>query len=297
MNSEKSNNTRQLDQTFGDVSEFFSSGANTASTGTSSQSSTIPTIDLLASVNPNKPPVSTAPTLQPGFSFNLNSARNSSQQGSFSLNRVPTKPESNTTTSPLPPCCMTEMPSVLENTPKSLTAPMAYGNNPSIGYYHPQQAHQQSSPAAIVQQQPSSSNNSSMRSTSPSLPMSTSSSSSNISTGAAPTTPTPNKFANIDSVFLKSRSNDLLNKINEKRTKDEQIHSSFRADLIGWGQNASDSIIGTMYAKYDGYSKEINQKFKLIADDFSRIEKLENELKIISSQIEAIYTDFKSSSS
>ena len=95
----------------------------------------------------------------------------------------------------------------------------------------------------------------------------------------------------INSQQLQKIGEEILERINKKRTNDELIHNDFRSGLAEWTNQMSAKVMDIISEKYDNYSKQIAHKFELISSDLERVEKIEQELKQIQAQVELLYQE------
>jgi len=84
-----------------------------------------------------------------------------------------------------------------------------------------------------------------------------------------------------------------VDEINKKREKDSTVSSEFHACITQWANESTKRIIEAMFKKFQENAIEMSSKLELIQKDLESIEKLENELLLISNQIEQLYRDIK----
>jgi hypothetical protein len=97
------------------------------------------------------------------------------------------------------------------------------------------------------------------------------------------------KFGGIDSEMLSKMAQEFLEKINSKRSNDELTHAQFKTTFAEWANQFTTKCIESTYNKYEAYSKCINQKFQSISEELEKTERLEQELKTISNEVEQLY--------
>ena len=81
--------------------------------------------------------------------------------------------------------------------------------------------------------------------------------------------------------------------INKKRAKDSTVSSEFHSCITQWANEATAKIIEAMYKKFQDNAQEMSSKLELIERDIESIAKLEEELKLISTQVESLYNEIK----
>jgi hypothetical protein len=101
------------------------------------------------------------------------------------------------------------------------------------------------------------------------------------------------KVEKINVSILRQSAEYLGEQVNEKRKKDEQLNNEYHAMLMNWAKTSSTNLIDTVIGKYEMNSKIIQEKYQILCDDFERISRLEDELKMLENQISLLYNDFK----
>jgi uncharacterized protein (DUF3084 family) len=100
----------------------------------------------------------------------------------------------------------------------------------------------------------------------------------------------PNSEVDSSAIF-KLQCQDLVNKINKKREKDERTHAEFQNSLTQWADQATHKVIESLYNKYEDNSNDFSQKLAVVFEQFGRIKKLESELNSIEKKVECLYNE------
>ena len=79
----------------------------------------------------------------------------------------------------------------------------------------------------------------------------------------------------------------------KKRKKESAITSEFHACIIQWANESKNKIIEALFKKFQDISAETGSKLELIQKDLESVSKLEEELILISNQVELLYKDIK----
>ena len=105
-----------------------------------------------------------------------------------------------------------------------------------------------------------------------------------------------NDFTVMSSVTGREIYKNIVDDLNKKRAKDASVTNEFHTCVIEWANEATSKIIESMYKKFQENSLLMSAKFELIEKDLELIGKLEQELKLISMQVESLYNEIRNSS-
>jgi hypothetical protein len=91
------------------------------------------------------------------------------------------------------------------------------------------------------------------------------------------------------SLIFKNR----VDEMNKKREKDSTVTTEFHSCVIEWANESTSKIIDAMFKKFQENSLVMSSKLELIQKDLETIAKLEDELLLISNQVEQLYKEIK----
>lgn len=100
------------------------------------------------------------------------------------------------------------------------------------------------------------------------------------------------KSETINSVQFSEALSEIIQRLNKKREKDQNIHDQFQECFSEQLNQFQAKVLDIMRIKYENYSKEAQGKLNKIFDSLNRIKKLEQEIKTISNEVEHLYKIF-----
>lgn len=100
------------------------------------------------------------------------------------------------------------------------------------------------------------------------------------------------KSDSINSAQFSEALSEIIQRLNKKREKDQNIHDQFQECFNEQLNQFQTKVLEMMRIKYEKYSKEAQEKLNKIFDSLNRIKKLELEIKTISNEVEHLYKIF-----
>ncbi|RNA16579.1 synaptonemal complex central element 2 isoform X2 [Brachionus plicatilis] len=100
------------------------------------------------------------------------------------------------------------------------------------------------------------------------------------------------KFENVNSAQFSEALSEIIQRLNKKREKDQNIHEQFQECFNDQLNQFQTKVLEIMRVKYEDYSKAAQKKLEDIFDSLNRIKKLEQEIKIISNEVEQLHKIF-----
>ena len=110
------------------------------------------------------------------------------------------------------------------------------------------------------------------------------------------TLPNNSSFVGMNSENLGLIFKNSIDEMNKKREKDSTVTSEFHACITEWANESTNKIIEALFKKFQDNSIQMSSKLELIQKDLESISKLEDELLLISNQVEMLFREIKQNS-